>query len=249
MKKIFILLLITSLSVSCNVFNGVKLPTGTSVVKQLTQTDIANGLKNALTVGTGNTVNLVSVLNGYYGNQLIKIPFPKEAQVVKDVCEQVPALKTQITQFEEKLNRAAEDAAKGAKDIFVTAITQMTIPDAIAILKGQDNAATEYLKSKTYSTLYQKFVPIVKNSTEKVMLAKYWTPLADKYNSTAALVTGKKVNVDLNDYVTKKALDGLFIMIAKEEEKIRINPAARVNDLLKQVFGSSYNPHNSTNTK
>ncbi|MDR2836288.1 MAG: DUF4197 domain-containing protein [Bacteroidales bacterium] len=246
MKKIITLIFIAVFTFSCDVLNNIaKAPTST--IQQLSQTDIANGLKSALNVGTGNSVNLVSALNGYYGNSLIKIPFPKEAQAVKDMCDKVPALKTQMTQFEEKLNRAAEDAAKGAKDVFISAITQMTISDAISILKGQDNAATEFLKKTTYNTLYQKFLPIVKQSTEKVMLAKYWTPIADKYNSTAALVTGKKVTVDLNDYVTNKALDGLFIMLAKEEEKIRVNPTARVNDILKRVFGSSYNPHNSKN--
>ena len=244
MKKVISLLILSVVIFSCDVLNSVKLPT-TPTVKALTETDIANGLKEALKIGTGNSVNLVSVLNGYYGNSLIKIPFPKEAQAVKDVCDKIPALKTQVTQFEEKLNRAAEDAAKSAKDIFVSAITQMTITDAINILKGKDDAATQFLKSKTYNTLYQKFMPIVKTSTDKVALAKYWTPLADKYNSTAAVVTGQKINVDLNDYVTKKALDGLFIMLAKEEEKIRVNPTARINDVLKRVFGSSYNPHNS----
>lgn len=246
MKKVILFILVVIVSSSCNVVNQVtRIATSNSTVKQLTQTDVGNALKSALTVGTGNSVTLVSATNGYYGNSLIKIPFPKEAQAVKDVCDKIPALKTQITQFEEKLNRAAEDAAKSAKTIFVTAITEITITDAITILKGNDNAATEYLKSKTYNILYQKFKPIVTTSTNKVMLAKYWSPLADKYNSTAGLLTGKTLNVDLNDYVTRKALDGLFAMIAKEEQKIRINANARVNDILKRVFGSNLNPHNN----
>lgn len=243
MKKLFLLIVVVVFNISCSVLNQVT-KTNPSVSKQLTQSDIANGLKNALTIGTGNTVSLVSALNGYYGNSLIKIPFPEEAKAVKDLCNSVPALKIQVTQFEEKLNRAAEDAAVSAKAIIVNAISQMTITDAITILKGKDDAATQYLRAKTYNTLYQQFKPIVKKSTDKVMLAKYWTPLATKYNSTVALATGKKITVDLNDYVTKKALDGLFIMIAKEETKIRVNANARVNDLLRRVFGSSYNPHN-----
>lgn len=244
MKKILVFVVVVAFSISCSVLNQVT-ETSSTAPKQLTQTDIANGLKNALTIGSGNTVSLVSALNGYYGNPLIKIPFPEEAKAIKDLCNKVPALKTQVTQFEEKLNRAAEDAAVSAKAILVNSISQMTITDAVSILKGKDDAATQYLRAKNYNTLYQQFKPIVTKSTDKVMLAKYWTPLATKYNSTVGLATGKKINVDLNDYVTKKALDGLFIMIAKEETKIRVNANARVNDLLRRVFGSSYNPHNN----
>ena len=149
--------------------------------------------------------------------------------------------------FEEKLNRAAELAAKGATDVFITAIKQMTITDAIAILQGGDDAATQYLQKTTSNILYQKFYPVVVNAIDKIMLAKYWTPLVEKYNKVTLLTGGEQVETDLNAYVTNKALDGLYLMVAKEELKIRKDPIARVTDILKEVFGSVLNPYNTGN--
>ncbi len=246
MKKIVLLLSVVVLFYSCDILldtlGGLDSGGG---VKQLTQSEVAAGLKEALTVGIGNAVSVVSLTDGFYKNAEIKIPFPAEAIKVKEFCEKA-GLKSQVTQFEEKLNRAAEDAAKGSKDVFVDAIRAMTISDAITILKGGDNAATLYLKQTTSSKLYAKFYPVVVTATDKIMLAKYWTPLVDKYNTAMTLTGGEKVNTDLNAYVTNKALDGLYLMVAKEEKKIRVDPISRVTDILKQVFGSTLNPHNST---
>lgn len=245
MKKFFAILSIVVLLTSCDILLGTlgSLETGGSVA-QLSQTEVAQGLKEALTVGIGNAVNLVSVTNGFYKNNEIKIPFPEEAIKVKEFCMKA-GLTNQVTQFEEKLNRAAEEAAKGSKDVFVAAIKQMTINDAITILKGGDDAATNYLKKTTSTTLYNKFYPVVVSATDKIMLAKYWTPLVEKYNTAMLVTGGQKVNTDLNSYVTNRALDGLFVMVAKEEKKVRVDPVARVTDILVKVFGSTLNPHNS----
>ena len=244
MKKTAAVLMSLILFYSCDVLmqSLETIDTGTS--QGLTQQQVAKGLKSALEVGIEKAVNVVSLTNGFYKNSEIMIPFPQEAIKVKELCESV-GLGNQVTQFEEKLNRAAEQAAKGATGIFKEAITQMTITDAIAILKGGDDAATKYLQRTTSNKLYQKFYPVVVSSTEKIMLAKYWTPLVDKYNTVTKLTGGEQVNTDLNAYVTNKALDGLFLMVAKEELKIRKDPVARVSDILKEVFGSSLNPYNN----
>ncbi len=209
----------------------------------LTEREVAEGLKEALNVGITNAVNIVSVKNGFYKNPEIFIPFPQEAIKIKEVCERT-GMSEQVKQFEEKLNNAAELASKNAKDVFVDAIRQMTINDAMSILKGRDNEATEYLKRTSSDKLYSKFYPVVKNATDQIMLAQYWTPLVDKYNKVSILTGAEKVDADLNNYVTEKAIQGLFIMVAKEETNIRKNPVARINDILKRVFGSPLNPHN-----
>ena len=248
MKKIIVLLLSLAMFYSCDILldtlDTIDLDTGTSSTQALTQSQVAMGLKDALEVGIKNAVDVVGVTNGYYKNSEISIPFPEEAIRVKEVCESV-GLHNQIEQFEEKLNRAAEEAAKGSKDIFFQAIKEMSISDAISILKGNDDAATNYLKQTTTTKLYAKFYPIVVEATDKIMLAQYWTPLVNKYNLVTKISGGEPVDTDLNAYVTNKALDGLFIMVAKEEKKIRIDPIARVSDILIKIFGSDLNPHNS----
>ena len=245
MKKTIAILSIIILFVSCDVFTGVlgERDTSGSGPKQLTQAEVSQGLKEALNVGVGKAVNMVSATNGFYNNPQIKIPFPEEAVKVKEFCINA-GLKNQVTQFEEKLNRAAEDASKGAIEVFVNSIKQMSISDAISILQGKENAATEYFKRTSSKQLYDKFYPVVSASTDKIMLAKYWTPLVDKYNTAMMITGGQKVETDLNAYVTNKALDGLFLMLAKEEKNIRVDPIARVTDILTKVFGSDLNPYN-----
>ncbi|MCK9499833.1 MAG: DUF4197 domain-containing protein [Bacteroidales bacterium] len=245
MKKTIAILSIIILFVSCDVLTGVlgEMETSGTGPKQLTQAEVAQGLKEALNVGVGKAVNMVSATNGFYNNPQIKIPFPEEAVKVKEFCINA-GLKNQVTQFEEKLNRAAEDASKGAIEVFVNSIKQMSISDAISILQGKENAATEYFKRTSSKQLYDKFYPVVSASTDKIMLAKYWTPLVDKYNTAMMITGGQKVETDINAYVTNKALDGLFLMLAKEEKNIRVDPIARVTDILTKVFGSDLNPYN-----
>jgi hypothetical protein len=215
----------------------------------LSNEQIINGLKEALTVSAQNTVGLTSKTDGFFKNPEIFIPFPKEAQSVKTLADRY-GLKAQTDNFVQQLNRAAEDAAKSAAPIFVNAITSITITDGIQLLKGGDDAATRFLDSKTRKPLYDTFLPVVKTSLDKVKITQIWTPLWRNYNKyapAAGAIGGmvgqgnalpKAVNPNLPDYVTKLALDGLFKMMAKEEAKIRKDPAAQVTNLLQTVFGN-----------
>ena len=200
--------------------------------KELSKSEIASGLKEALEVGASNSSELASEKGGFNNNNLIRIPFPAEAEKMKSTLINV-GLKLQVKQFEESLNSAAEEASKFAKEIFITAVKNMTITDAFKILKGEDNAATMYLKKQTSKELYKKFKPVVKKAIEKVHVTKYWNQLSLRYN---ALPMTNKVNTDIQDYVSNKTIDGLFILIAKEEKNIRNNPDARTSELLQRVF-------------
>lgn len=206
--------------------------------KGLTNDQVIAGLKEALTVGAGNSATNASANDGFFKNSKIFLPFPPDAIKVKEKVESVPGFQPQIDKFVLTLNRAAEEASKEAKPIFVNAITSMTVADGFTILKGADNAATKYLEDKTSSALYTAFKPKVQAAISKVELTKYWKPLIDKYNLLTALSGGEKINPDLEDYVTKRAMSGLFSLIADEELKIRKDPIARVSDILKSVFGS-----------
>lgn len=199
----------------------------------LTNDEVIKGLREALTVGTNNATSVVSKTDGFFKNPSIKIPFPQDAIRVKNTCENL-GMKPQVDKFILTLNRAAEEASKEAAPIFINAIKSMSINDGFTILKGADNAATKYLQDKTNAELKQKFKPIVQNALKKVEITKYWTPLITTYNKTPG---AQKMNPDLEEYVTLKALEGLFKMVAQEELKIRKDPAARVSDLLKKVFG------------
>ncbi len=200
----------------------------------LSNDEVINGLKEALKVGTNNSTAFASKLDGYYKNPLIFIPFPPEAQKVKDQMDAL-GLKAQTDKFVMTLNRAAEEAAKNAAAVFIASVQGMSIGDGFAILKGADNAATQYLQSKTSAELISRFTPIVQAAINKVQVTKYWNPIITKYNKIPLV---EKQNPDLTAYVTNRALQGLFTLIAAEELKIRKDPMARVTDLLKKVFGS-----------
>jgi hypothetical protein len=236
MKKIFAIVLVSTLLFACaemtQVLEDVNGMSGTTPA--LTNTEVINGLKEALTVGTNNSTDLLSKVDGYYKNPALFIPFPPEAEKVK---EKVIALgmESQVEKFEMTLNRAAETAAKEAAPVFINAIKGMSISDGFAILRGNENAATQYLKDKTSGELKVKFQPIIKNAIDQVEVTKYWNPIITTYNKIPFV---DNQNPDLEDYVTTKAMDGLFLMIEKEEKSIRANPMARVTDLLKKVFGS-----------
>ncbi|MCB0503177.1 MAG: DUF4197 domain-containing protein [Bacteroidetes bacterium] len=200
----------------------------------LTEGEVVSGLKEALMIGVEKGVDQLSQPDGYFKNLEIKIPLPPEAQVVEDKLRKI-GLDKQVDDAIESLNRAAEDAVVGAKDIFINAIKQMTVTDAMSILRGDQDAATKFLERTTRPALVEKFQPTVKVSLDKVGATKYWNTVFTTYNKVPFV---EDVNPDLEVYATNKAIDGLFHQIAKQEAEIRKNPGARVTDLLKKVFGS-----------
>jgi hypothetical protein len=199
----------------------------------VTNDEVIKGLREALTKGSQASIQKASVVNGFYKNNTIKIPFPKEAESMQKALAAV-GMKPQTEKFVETLNRAAERAVKDAAPIFVKAITAMTLTDGISILKGNTGAATAYLRSKTNIQLKAQFLPVVRNALKEVQITRYWTPLSDKYNRLPFV---QPVNPNLDDYVTQRALEGLFKLLEQEERNIRKNPSARTSDLLKKVFG------------
>lgn len=201
--------------------------------KPLTTAEVGEGLKEALVKGISKGADLVSVTDGYFKNPEIKIPFPQDVKRVEDAVRKI-GLGSEVDKFVMTLNRGAEDAAKEAKPIFIAAIKSMTIQDAWAILKGEDDAATQYLKRTTSGLLKEKFKPVIQNSLNKVNATKYYGEIVTRYNQIPLV---EKVNPELDDYATDKAIEGLFVMIAKEEKEIRQDPVARTTDILKRVFG------------
>jgi hypothetical protein len=210
---------------------------GTGTTPSLTNSEVISGLKEALTVGIQNSVNLTSITDGFLKNDAIRLPFPPDALKVRQKAMDW-GLGSQVEKFETTLNRAAEESTKEALPIFKEAILNMSISDGFSILNGGDGAATRFLKDNTTSKLVAAFSPKVKEAISKVKLTDYWNPIITKYNSAMSLTGGEKINPDLNQYVTERAVAGLFQMVEKEENKIRKDPAARVTDLLSKVFGS-----------
>ncbi len=200
----------------------------------LTNTEAANGLKEALVQGISKGADQASKTDGFYLNRLIRIPFPPDAQRVANTLRSI-GLGSQVDKFELSLNRGAEDAAKSAKPIFLSAIKSLTFSDVWNILTGEKNAATQYLQRTTTPQLTTAFKPIIQQSLDKVGATRYYTDLSTRYNRIP-LVT--PVQTDLNQYATGKAIDGLFTLVAQEEANIRENPVARTTELLKRVFGS-----------
>jgi Protein of unknown function (DUF4197) len=197
------------------------------------QDEAVKALKQALTKGIQKGTNIVSKQDGFFKNPEIIIPFPQDAKKVESTLRKM-GLGSEIDKVVLSLNRAAEDASISALQIFINAITSMTISDAISIVKGDKTAATQFLRKTTYNQLLSTFTPTIKNSLDKVDATKYWSSIMNTYNKIPFI---QKVNPDLTAYVTEKALNGLFIMIAKEEEQIRKDPIAQTTELLKKVFG------------
>ena len=206
-----------------------QLPQGTGV---LSQAEIGNGLKEALNNGITKQVSKLTATDGFFKNEAVKILLPEELQMVDKKLRQIGMGKL-ADEGLKVINRAAEDAVKEATPIFVDAVKQMTFTDAKNILLGNDSSATTYLQNTTSTALYTKFNPVIKNSYTKVGADKVWSQIITKYNSIP-LVT--KVNPDLTDYTTNKAMEGVFKMIAVEEKDIRTNLSSRSSDLLKKVF-------------
>lgn len=219
-----------------------------STAEELTEADVINGLKEALIVGAKNAAGRLSSEGGYYNDLAVKIPLPDEAKMIVENVSKIPGGEKLIEDVVLSINRAAEDAAKEVAPIFVSSVTQMTVTDAFGILKGADNAATQYLINTTYNELYNLYKPKISASTNKKIVAgisaqESWTTLTGKWNTVANSIAGrlagfKPVMTDLDDFLTKKALDGMFLKVESEELKIRKEVSARVTPLLQKVFGS-----------
>lgn len=231
MKRIFILLIAFNLTACAELQQVVdSIPQGTNGV--LSNADIASGLREALDLGIDKQVTKLTVTDGFYKNELVKILLPEELQKVDKGLRDI-GLGNLADEGIKALNRAAEDAVKEATPIFVNAVKDITFDDAKNILLGEDNAATEYLTVRTKTELYNKFHPVINNSFSKVGADQIWTNLINKYN---AIPFTNEVNPDLTDYVTQEALNGVYTMIAVEEKEIRNKVSSRTSDLLKKVF-------------
>ena len=200
----------------------------------LSEGKIIEGLKEALQIGTGNAVKIVSGMDGYYKNPKIRIPLPAGVQKVEKFLKAI-GYGAQVDAFDLSMNRAAEKAAPEAKAILWDTIKQMSFVDARKILDGRDNEATLYFKEKTGGKLGQLFKPIIHTAMSQMGVTRRYQELENRVQS---IPFAKILSFDLDQYVTDRALEGLFFMLAEEERKIRTDPAARVTDLLKDVFGS-----------
>ncbi|PZX20278.1 uncharacterized protein DUF4197 [Breznakibacter xylanolyticus] len=249
MKKLIFPLLFSSafLFSSCDELSDILGESGDS----LTEAQVVSGLKSALEVGTNSAVSYLGVQDGYYGNDLYKILLPDEASVIVENIGKIPGGELLLNNVILGINRAAEDAAKEAGPIFVESITSMSIADGWTILNGDNHAATTYLKNTTNSQLVDLYAPKINASLGKDLLgsgitvANTWSQLTSAWNSFVNInnvlpLTTKynPVSTDLGAYLTQKALDGMYLKISVEEEKIREDPLARVNDILQKVFGS-----------
>ena len=206
---------------------------GISAAKGLTDSEIAAGLKEALTIGSVNASSMLNQVDGFNNNPRVRIPFPEEVQQVSSKLRQM-GFGAKVDEFEVTLNRAAEQAAKEAAPIFVSAVKAMSFDEARKILTGSDNAATVYLQNTTNEQLYDSFIPHVTKALNATQATARWEELTTLYNKVPLV---NKAETDLSRYTTNKALSGLFVIVADEELKIRQDPSARVNDVLKRVFG------------
>ena len=267
MKKLLITLLViaTIFFTSCDALvpvleqaaKTINTANGGTISKALSNEEIINGLKKALSLGTDTAVSLTSKRDGYFGDQLLKILLPPEAKVVTDNISKVPFGQKLVDDAVLSINRAAEDAATAAKPIFLKSITSMSIKDGLTILQGKNpmaqsssaafdsTAATGFLKSTTYASLYAAFKPKINISLNKKLVGnistnKAYSNLTGAFNKIAPFIGKEKVNSDLGDYVTKKALDGLFLKVADEEKKIRKDPFKWAVDIIQKVFGSVF---------
>lgn len=234
MKKIFLLLVLAPLVSNAQLKDLIKKAEDqiSAVTKKNGGLDIAGGLKEALNKGIKEQVTKLTATDGFYKNEVVKILLPEELQKVDKALRKMGMSKLADDGIK-ALNRAAEDAVKESTPIFVDAVKNITITDAKSILLGKEDAATTYLQTSTRNPLYDKFNPVVKQSIGKVGADVIWSSMIKKYNT---LPWTDKINPDINDYVTNKALDGVFKMISVEEKNIRTNLNSRTSDLLKKVF-------------
>jgi len=200
----------------------------------LSQAEVSAGLKDALSKGITRGALVASAKDGYFANPELRIPFPAEVKQVEKALRKI-GLGKDVDRFVRQLNRGAEQAASKAKPIFIKAITSMTIRDAFEILNGDVDAATRYLMRNTGAELRKQFQPVISEKLGETSATRYYGEMVNKYNQLPLV---KKVDPDLEVYATDKAIDGLFLLVAREEANIRANPGARTTQLLRRVFGS-----------
>jgi hypothetical protein len=229
MKSIYLALLCTVLFTSCDVLKN--LPSTTTSV---TQTEAAQAIREALDLGVGRGIGLLNRTDGFFGSNAYKLFLPAEAQKIENTLRNV-GMGSLVDRAILQINRAAEDAVGYARPIFVDAIREMTITDAINIVKGSQNSATQYFREKTSQKLVNAFTPIIKQSLDKFSATKYYGDVVSTYNNFPTTIN--KLNPDLPSYVVDKAVNALFDQIAQEEANIRANPVARTTEILKKVFG------------
>lgn len=246
-KKLFILLAFPVILLSgCAELTS--LMQSVSIDTPLSESEVVDGLKEALIQGSKNSSSILSAVDGYYGDELVKILLPEEASIIIDNLSRIPGGDKLVEDVIIRINRSAEEAAKEVAPIFINSIKQMTINDAFGILKGADNAATMYLSNSSRTDLYNLYKPKIRQSTEKDILGgvstkESWDALTGKWNKVANSVVGQvagfdPVNTDLDDFLTNRALDGMFLKVEVEEKKIRTNISDRISPILKKVFGS-----------
>lgn len=249
MKKVILFVILSLSFSSCAELMQVanQLGTTASSAVPITNAENISGLKSSLNVGIEHAVGILGMEDGFLKDAALKLLLPKEAQPIIDNIKMIPGGQALVDKAVLSLNRSAEDAVKEAGPIFKNAISNMSITDGVGILFGGNNAATEFLRKNTYSELQAAFAPKVRASLGKPLVANVsttdsWNKLSSGFNTVAKSPVGaiaglKPVNVSLENYVTEKALDALFLKVAEEENSIRTNPAARINTILKRVFG------------
>ncbi len=215
--------------------------------RPLTNQEVINGLRQALVIGSDSASKRLAEVDGYYRDELVRILLPPEAEIITRNLSLLPGGEKLIEDVILRINRAAEDAAREAAPVFARAVTNMTIQDGFDILRGENDAATKYLRSRTFDELFSLYQPKIQNSLDRPLIGNVsasdsWNTLTSQWNRLAGSAVGrisdlKTVDTQLDRHLTNQALDGLFLKLAVEEEKIRTNPAARVTDLLRRVFG------------
>jgi len=235
MLKRFLTISLLALTItSCETLTNLpqQFPTGTVSV---TQGEAAQAIREALDQGVGRGIGVLNKTDGFFGSEIYKVLLPPDAKKIESTLRSA-GMGAQVDKAILAINRGAEDAVAFAKPIFVDAIKEMTLTDALNIVKGNKDAATQYFKQKTAEKLIAAFTPSVKTSLDKVDATKYYGDIVTTYNKFPT--TFKKVDPDLTSFVVGKTVDALFDQVAKEEANIRANPMARTSDILKKVFGN-----------
>jgi hypothetical protein len=237
MKKLFTfsLILISITLGSCDVINQATGATGAGI--GISNAEAGSGIKEALAQGIAKSVLQLNTTDGFFKDAIYKVLLPPDAKKIENTLRSL-GFNSMVDKAILQINRGAEDAAGYAKPIFVDAIKSMTLNDAIGLIRNGDTSATHFFREKTTDKLMAAFAPVIKSSLDKTDATKYYSEMVTKYNNLP--ITFKKVNPDLTGYVTERATNALFNLIAKEEVNIRTNLAARTSDLLKKVFGGAY---------